>query len=98
MACGVSMNGRFTPSHTAASFLTSPGSDILTSTIHKKMWQVHPDKPNVHFVEPSVFSEFRGKLEDAEAAVGTLSMKLPQMLAFYTFRARKQHTSEPSRP
>jgi hypothetical protein len=44
-------------------------SNVLTSPVHKKMWQVHPNKSNIHFVDPSVFSVFRDKLEDVKAAV-----------------------------
>ena len=38
--------------------------DILTSPVHKWMWQVHPNKPNIHFVDPAVFCEFKNKLEE----------------------------------
>jgi hypothetical protein len=44
-------------------------SDILTSPVHKKMWQAHPVKQNIHFVDPRVFGEFRNKLEEVKAAV-----------------------------
>jgi hypothetical protein len=43
--------------------------DILTSPVHKRMWQVHPNKPNIHFVDPAVFREFKNKLEEVKAAV-----------------------------
>jgi len=43
--------------------------DILTRPVHKRMWQAHPDKSNIHFVDPGVFGEFRDKLADVKAAV-----------------------------
>jgi hypothetical protein len=44
-------------------------SDALTRPIHKRMWQAHPEKSNVHLVDPGVFSEFQDKLADVKAAV-----------------------------
>jgi len=44
-------------------------SDTLTRPIHKRMWQAHPDKSNVHLVDPGVFSEFKDKVEEVKAAV-----------------------------
>ena len=43
--------------------------DILTSPVHKKMWQVHPNKTNIHLVNPRVLGEFKSKLDDVKAAV-----------------------------
>jgi hypothetical protein len=42
---------------------------ILTGPVHKKMWQAHPTKSNLHIVNPRVFGEFRGKVEEVRAAV-----------------------------
>lgn len=44
-------------------------SNILTNPVHKMMWQGHPTKTNIHFVDPGVFSGFKGKLEDVRAAM-----------------------------
>ena len=44
-------------------------SDALTRPIHKGMWQAHPDKSNVHLVDPGVFSELKAKLEEVKTAV-----------------------------
>ena len=44
-------------------------SDILTSPVHKRMWQAHPVKSNFHLVDPRVFGEFRDKLEEVKAVV-----------------------------
>jgi hypothetical protein len=44
-------------------------TDILTRPVHKKMWQAHPSKSNIHSVDPRVFSELRDKLGDVKAAV-----------------------------
>jgi hypothetical protein len=44
-------------------------SDALMRPIHKRMWQAHPEKSNVHLVDPGVFSEFQDKLVDVKAAV-----------------------------
>ena len=44
-------------------------SNILTNPVHKRMWQVHPTKTNIHFVDPDVFREFKDKLEQVRAAV-----------------------------
>jgi len=44
-------------------------TDILSSPVHKKMWQAHPSKSNVHTVDPRMFSELRDKLDDVKAAV-----------------------------
>jgi hypothetical protein len=44
-------------------------SDILTSSVHKEMWQAHPNKTNIHSVDPRVFGKFEDKLEDVKAAV-----------------------------
>ena len=44
-------------------------SDIVTSPVHKRMWQAHSNTSNVHFVDPGVFSEFKEKLEEVKAAV-----------------------------
>ena len=33
------------------------------------MWQVHPNKPNIHFVDPAVFREFKNKLEEVKAGM-----------------------------
>jgi hypothetical protein len=44
-------------------------SDILTTPVHKKMWQAHLNKSNIHFVAPRVFDEFREKLEEVKSAV-----------------------------
>ena len=41
--------------------------NILTSPVHKQMWQVHPNKPNIHFVDPAVFYKFKNKLEEVKA-------------------------------
>jgi hypothetical protein len=41
-------------------------SDVLTNPVHKKMWQVHPNKSNIHLVDPKVFSEFKDKLEEVK--------------------------------
>jgi hypothetical protein len=45
------------------------GSDILTSPVHKKMWQANPTKSNIHSVDPRVFSKFKDRLDGAKAAV-----------------------------
>jgi hypothetical protein len=45
------------------------GSDTLTRPVHKRMWQAHPSKSNVHLVDPGVFGEFRDKLEEVKAAM-----------------------------
>src|SRR6267154_1724046 len=47
----------------------NPGSNILTRPVHKKMWQVHPTKSNLHSVNPRVFGKFKDKLKDVKAAV-----------------------------
>ena len=44
-------------------------SDIVTSPVHKRMWQAHSNMSNVHSVDPSVFGEFKEKLDDIKAAV-----------------------------
>jgi hypothetical protein len=44
-------------------------SDTLTRPVHKKMWRAHPSKPNIHLVDPGVFSEFSDKLQEVKAAV-----------------------------
>ena len=44
-------------------------SDVLTLPVHKKMWQAHPNKSNIHLVDPSLFGEFKDKLEEVKAAV-----------------------------
>jgi len=44
-------------------------SDILTSPVHKSMWQVHPSKSNIHSIDPRVLGEFKAKLEDVKGAV-----------------------------
>ena len=44
-------------------------SDTLTRPLHKGMWQAHPDKSNLHLVDPGVFSEFKDKVEEVKAAV-----------------------------
>ncbi len=49
--------------------LKNATTDILSSPVHKKMWQAHPSKSNVHTVDPRVFSELRDKLDDVKAAV-----------------------------
>jgi hypothetical protein len=45
------------------------GSDTLTRPVHKRMWQAHPSKSNVHLVDPGVFGKFRDKLEEVKAAM-----------------------------
>ena len=49
-------------------------SDILTSPVHKWMWQVHPNKPNIHLVDPAVFRKFKNKLEEVKAGVVRLKL------------------------
>ncbi|KAF8494365.1 hypothetical protein F5888DRAFT_1805539 [Russula emetica] len=44
-------------------------SNILTSPVHKEMWQAHPNRSNIHMVDPRAFGEFRGKLDDVKAAM-----------------------------
>jgi predicted small metal-binding protein len=44
-------------------------SDTLTRPVHKKMWQAHPSKSNIHLVDPGVFSVFSDKLQEVKAAV-----------------------------
>jgi len=44
-------------------------SDILTSPIHKKMWQLHLKKSNIHLIDPRVFGDFKDKLEEVKATV-----------------------------
>ena len=46
-------------------------SDVLTTPVHKKMWQAHPSKTNVHLVDPRVFGELKNKLEEVKAAVSS---------------------------
>jgi hypothetical protein len=43
--------------------------DTLTRPVHKRMWQAHPNKSNIHLVDPAVFDEFRDKLDEVKAAV-----------------------------
>ncbi len=49
--------------------LKNTTTDILSSPIHKKMWQAHSSKLNIHTVNPRVFSELRDKLNNVKAAV-----------------------------
>ena len=44
-------------------------TDILTKPLHKRMWQVHPTKTNIHSVDPGEFRKFKGKLEDVQTTV-----------------------------
>ena len=44
-------------------------SNILTSPVHKEMWQAHPTKPNIHIVDHIVFREFADKLVEVKAAL-----------------------------
>ena len=33
------------------------------------MWQVHPNKPNIYFINPAVFCKFKNKLEGVKAGM-----------------------------
>jgi len=48
---------------------TNATSDILTSAVHKSMWQAHPNKSNIHSVNLGVFSKFTDKLKEVKAAM-----------------------------
>ncbi|KAN0111917.1 hypothetical protein V8E52_008007 [Russula decolorans] len=42
-------------------------SDIVRSPVHKRMWQAHSNTPNVHFIDSSMFGDFKDKLVEAQA-------------------------------
>jgi hypothetical protein len=44
-------------------------SNTLTCPVHKRMWQAHLNKQNLHLVNPTEFHEFKNKLEEVKAAV-----------------------------
>ena len=64
-------------------------SDILTSPVHKRMWQAHPSKSNIHSVDPRVFTDFKDKLEDVKAAVLNPFHEIITNISFSHIRAPK---------
>jgi hypothetical protein len=49
--------------------LKNATSNILTSSVHKLIWQVHPSKSNIYSIDPRVLGKFKAKLENIKGAI-----------------------------